>query len=103
LALTRELEVAVEAAKAAGEVLRSGFGQQQSLRHKGEVDLVTEADEEAERKITQVLEATFPTYGLLTEESEEVAGEGDTRWIGDPLDGTTNYTHGLPPVRNRVV
>jgi myo-inositol-1(or 4)-monophosphatase len=94
--LTRELEVAVAAAKAAGEVLRSGFGQQLSVRHKGEVDLVTEADEKAERKIKEVLADAFPTYGMLTEESEEVAGEGECRWIVDPLDGTTNYAHGLP-------
>jgi myo-inositol-1(or 4)-monophosphatase len=94
--LARELEVAIAAAEAAGEVLRSGFGQQQDVRHKGEVDLVTEADERAERAIEEVLQEAFPTYGILTEESGELAGEGDARWIVDPLDGTTNYAHELP-------
>ena len=96
MGVPRELEVAIEAAKAAGEALRSGFGQRLAVRHKGAVDLVTEADEKAEQKIKHVLVDAFPSYGMLTEESEEVAGEGECRWIVDPLDGTTNYAHGLP-------
>jgi myo-inositol-1(or 4)-monophosphatase len=94
--LTRELEVAVAAAEAAGEVLRNGFGQHQEVKYKGEVDLVTKADEDAEQVIKQVLQETFPDYGMLAEEGGELKGEGDVRWIVDPLDGTTNYAHGLP-------
>lgn len=94
--MRRELEAAVAAAEAAGEVLRGGFGHQQDVRYKGEVDLVTEADERAEQKIKEVLREAFPDYGMLTEESGELRGEGDARWIVDPLDGTTNYAHGLP-------
>ncbi len=71
--MTKELEVAVKAAEAAGEVLRDGFGQRQNVRYKGEVDLVTEADERAEQKIKEVLQEAFPTYGILTEESGELA------------------------------
>ncbi len=88
--MARELQVAVAAARAAGEVLRNGFGRQHQVEHKGEADLVTEADEEAERKIKEVLGEAFPDHGLLTEESEEIEGEADARWIVDPLDGTTN-------------
>jgi len=94
--LTRELEVAVAAAKAAGEVLRKGFGQHQEIKYKGEVDLVTKADENAEQAIKEVLRETFPHFGLLAEEGGELKGEGKVRWIIDPLDGTTNYAHGLP-------
>jgi myo-inositol-1(or 4)-monophosphatase len=94
--LARELEVAVAAAEAAGEVLRNGFGRQHRIEHKGEADLVTEADEEAERKIKEVLGEAFPDHGVLTEESAETEGEADARWIVDPLDGTTNYAHGVP-------
>jgi myo-inositol-1(or 4)-monophosphatase len=94
--LSRELEVAVAAAEAAGEVLRYGFGRQHRIKYKGEADLVTEADEEAERKIEEVLHEAFPNHGMLTEESEETEGQGDARWIVDPLDGTTNYAHGVP-------
>lgn len=94
--MTRELEVAVAAAKAAGEVLRNSFGQHQQIKYKGEVDLVTKADENAEQAIKEVLQETFPNYGMLAEEGGETEGEGDVRWIVDPLDGTTNYAHGLP-------
>jgi myo-inositol-1(or 4)-monophosphatase len=94
--LSRELGVAVAAAVAAGEVLRDGFGRQHRIEYKGEADLVTEADEEAERKIEEVLRETFPDHGMLTEEGGETQGQGDARWIVDPLDGTTNYAHGVP-------
>jgi myo-inositol-1(or 4)-monophosphatase len=94
--LTRELEVAVAAAEAAGGVLRDGFGRQHQIEYKGEADLVTEADEEAERKIMEVIHEAFPDHGMLTEEGGETQGQGNARWIVDPLDGTTNYAHGLP-------
>jgi myo-inositol-1(or 4)-monophosphatase len=94
--LGKELEAAVTAAKAAGEVLRNGFGQRQEVKYKGEVDLVTKADENAEEAIKEVLRESFPKYGMLAEEGGEFDGEGDVRWIVDPLDGTTNYAHGLP-------
>lgn len=94
--MTRELEVAVAAAKTAGEVIRSSFGQRQNTRYKGERDLVTETDEKAEQTIKDALQGAFPTYGMLAEESGQLSGEGDFRWIVDPLDGTTNYAHGLP-------
>lgn len=94
--MTKELEVAVAAAEAAGEVLRDGFGRQHQIEYKGEADLVTEADEGAEQKIAEVLREAFPDHGMLTEEGGETQGQGDARWIVDPLDGTTNYTHGVP-------
>jgi len=94
--LTRELEVAVAAATAAGEVLRDGFGRRHEVRYKGEVDLVTEADEKAEQTIQEVLGEAFPNYGVLSEEGGEFEGQGNTRWVIDPLDGTTNYAHSLP-------
>jgi myo-inositol-1(or 4)-monophosphatase len=94
--LTKELEGAISAAREAGEVLRKGFGWQHSVRYKGEVDLVTEVDEQAERVIKEILLGAFPSYGMLAEESGRSSGQEDARWIVDPLDGTTNYAHGLP-------
>jgi myo-inositol-1(or 4)-monophosphatase len=94
--LTKELEAAMSAAREAGEVLREGFGWQHSVRYKGEVDLVTEVDEQAERVIREILLGAFPSYGMLAEEGGRLSGEEDARWIVDPLDGTTNYAHGLP-------
>ena len=94
--MSKELRVAVLAAEAAGEVLRDGFGRQHRIEYKGEADLVTEADEEAERKIEEVLTEAFPDHGVLTEESGQTEGQSGARWIVDPLDGTTNYVHGVP-------
>src|SRR5215217_345145 len=53
-------------------------------------------DERAERVIREILLESFPTYGMLAEEGGEQRGQEDARWIVDPLDGTTNYAHGLP-------
>jgi myo-inositol-1(or 4)-monophosphatase len=94
--LAKELKVALSAARQAGTVLRSGFGAEHAITYKGEVDLVTEADEEAERVIREELLGAFPTHGMLAEEGGGQAGEEDARWIVDPLDGTTNYAHALP-------
>jgi hypothetical protein len=94
--LTRELEAAISAAREAGEMLRKGFGVEHMIRHKGEVDLVTEVDEQAEQMIREELLGTFPTYGMLAEEGGGQTGEEDARWIVDPLDGTTNHAHGPP-------
>ena len=94
--MTSELEVALSATRRAGEGLRAGFGTEHAIIYKGEVDLLTEVDEEAERMIREELLGTFPSYGILAEEGGELAGEDDARWIVDPLDGTTNYAHRLP-------
>jgi myo-inositol-1(or 4)-monophosphatase len=94
--LTKELETTISAASEAGRVLREGFGGQHSVRYKGEVDLVTEVDERAERVIGGILLGAFPSYGMLAEEGGWLSGQEDARWIVDPLDGTTNYAHGLP-------
>jgi myo-inositol-1(or 4)-monophosphatase len=94
--LNGELEAALGAARAAGEVLRDGFGLRRQVRYKGEVDLVTEMDERAEEVIREALLGAYPSYGMLAEEGGELPGEEEARWIVDPLDGTTNYAHGLP-------
>ena len=94
--MRKELEAAIAAAQAAGAVLKEGFGREHAVEYKGEVDLVTEADRRAEGAVKTILQEAFPDYGMLTEESEETKGEADARWVVDPLDGTTNYAHGLP-------
>ncbi len=94
--MSRELEAAILAAKEAGEHLRDAFGAEQAVRYKGEVDIVTEVDERAEQLIREILLGAFPNYGMLAEEGGWLSGDEDARWIVDPLDGTTNYAHGLP-------
>ena len=93
--MASEHVAALSAARRAGEVLRAGFGTEHAITYEGEVDLVTEMDTEAERVIREELLGTFPTHGMLAEEGGELGGEEDARWIVDPLDGTTNYAHGL--------
>jgi myo-inositol-1(or 4)-monophosphatase len=94
--LSGEVQAALEAARVAGDVLRDGFGLRHQIKYKGEVDLVTETDERAEGVIRDALLGAYPSYGMLGEEGGESAGEEDARWIVDPLDGTTNFAHGLP-------
>jgi myo-inositol-1(or 4)-monophosphatase len=91
---------AVAIAREAGALLRDRFGQPHDVRLKGTVDLVTEVDRAAEDLIRGRVAAAFPAHHFLGEEgggAEETA-HADTpyRWIVDPLDGTTNYAHGLP-------
>src|SRR5438067_8297425 len=89
-------EVALQAAQAAGEILRSGFGKVKHLRFKGEVDLVTEVDERSEAAVVDVIRRRFPDHRILAEEGSAGGSDPRHRWIVDPLDGTTNYAHGLP-------
>ncbi|PLX93499.1 MAG: inositol monophosphatase [Desulfuromonas sp.] len=90
------LDVAYEAARAAGEVLLSMAERGVSVRHKGEVDLVTDADAAAEKTIIEILQRRTPDFAILAEESGDVATGSAGRWIVDPLDGTTNFAHGFP-------
>lgn len=93
------MNVMVQAAMKAGRSLVRDFGEVQNLQVslKGPGDYVSQADKKAEDILFNELERARPTYGFLMEEGGEIAGS-DTqhRWIIDPLDGTTNFLHGLP-------
>jgi myo-inositol-1(or 4)-monophosphatase len=90
------LQAAEDAARLAGQVLRS-WASRFTVREKSRSNLVTEADEAAQSAIVDILKSRFPHHALL---GEEGLGHGDSgaeyRWIIDPLDGTTNYVHGFP-------
>ena len=93
------LNVMVQAAFKAGKSLGRDFGEVQNLQVslKGPGDYVSQADRKAEKIIRDELMKARPTYGFLGEESEEIVGtDGAHRWIVDPLDGTTNFLHGIP-------
>ena len=93
------LNVMVQAALKAGKSLARDFGEVQNLQVsvKGPSDFVSQADIRAERIVREELLKARPTYGFLGEESEEIIGtDGAHRWIVDPLDGTTNFLHGIP-------
>lgn len=84
------------AVEKAAAFLRSRFNQPHSVKKKGAIDLVTEADEYAERVIIDTILAVYPDHSIFAEETGHVAGSSSCRWIIDPLDGTTNFAHNLP-------
>ncbi len=93
------LNVMVQAALKAGKSLSRDFGEVQNLQVsvKGPGDFVSQADLKAQKVIRDELMKARPTYGFLGEEGDEVKGtDGAHRWIVDPLDGTTNFLHGIP-------
>jgi len=97
MAPSLERRVAIDAARAAGQILRTEFRAAHRVAFKGQTtNLVTEMDERAEELIVGRLASAFPDDTILAEERGAAPGRSGRRWIVDPLDGTTNYAHGLP-------
>jgi myo-inositol-1(or 4)-monophosphatase len=98
--LQRSREVAAEIARDAGRILMEGWGTRPAVGIKGdEINLITEYDKRSEALIVERLAAAFPDDRIVAEEGTNRAGEpgGSTRvWYVDPLDGTTNFAHGMP-------
>jgi len=93
------IHVMARAAERAGRALIRDFGEVEQLQvsRKGPGDFVSAADMKAERIVRQELERARPDYGFLMEESGRIEGKDPRHcWIVDPLDGTTNFLHGLP-------
>jgi len=93
--IAERLSLASGLARQAGDILRQAYGKAVEAKHKGEVDLVTEFDLRAEHLLTQALRAAFPQDAILAEEGGS-SGSGELTWGIDPLDGTTNFAHGVP-------
>ncbi len=91
------LNIAVRAARRAGEVIVRSLNNLESLTvtAKGRNDFVSEVDRAAEAEIVGIIHRHYPEHAILAEEGG-AQGENDTRWIIDPLDGTTNFLHGFP-------
>jgi myo-inositol-1(or 4)-monophosphatase len=90
------LATAVEAALSAGRIHRRYFRGETHIQKKGRIDLVTAADLEAERMFRELIAGRFPTHVVVGEEAGLAAAPaGEFRWILDPVDGTTNFAHGL--------
>lgn len=92
------LDVATEAALAAGVILKNNYRKLEQIEEKGRAgDLVTEADKQAEAEILKVLNRHVPHHQILAEESGKLGqANSEYLWAIDPLDGTTNYAHGYP-------
>jgi myo-inositol-1(or 4)-monophosphatase len=93
---TDYLEIAIQAARAAGQIQRERLWSDYSIAFKGEKNLVTDVDRLSEDLIVRQLRAACPDCGILAEERGALGGGSPLRWIIDPLDGTTNYAHGFP-------
>ena len=91
------LELAIAAARVGGAELMAGYGRALAVKTKSHArDLVTQIDMASEGAVLGVLRARWPEIGLLAEETGRTRPGADATWIVDPLDGTTNFTHGYP-------
>lgn len=93
------MTVMINAARKAARALVRDFGEAQALQvsRKGAADFVSRADLKAEEELHEELSKARPKYGFVMEEKGEIEGtDNSNRWIIDPLDGTTNFLHGLP-------
>ena len=93
--LTQILSTAITIAKNAGAILKENNGDRQ-INFKGAIDLVTDYDKRSETYIVSALRQAFPDHALHGEEGTRVNKGADYEWLIDPIDGTTNFAHGLP-------
>jgi myo-inositol-1(or 4)-monophosphatase len=83
--------------KEAGELIRSKFNTNFSFEFKSnESDLVTEVDKASEKIIVDFIRKKYPSHGIITEEGGTSLSKSEYNWVVDPIDGTTNFAHGLP-------
>jgi len=87
------IQISIEA----GELIRNAFGKKHSIEFKtNELNLVTETDKASEKLISDFIKKKYPSHGILAEEGSEANKSAEYLWVIDPLDGTTNFAHGLP-------
>ena len=92
------LNIAIRAAREAGRLIRRYVDRVDLLdvSAKGRNDFVSEVDRQAEVEIIRVIRAVYPDHSILAEESGSSSNDSNHQWVIDPLDGTTNFLHGLP-------
>ena len=89
-------DVAVLAAREAGQFIKSKWGTGVAVELKSEINLVTEVDKVAEKIIVGHISKVFPDHDIMGEEGLAERKDSDYKWIIDPLDGTTNFAHSYP-------
>ena len=91
------LDFLIPVVREVGTFLLQSLGNAQSIQFKGRANLVTEMDRRSEERLIRAIRAQYPDHAILSEEAGALpGGAGQPEWILDPLDGTTNYVHGLP-------
>ncbi len=94
--MDKTVEFAINCALESGKIQKGHNEKGFEIRHKGEIDLVTEVDIECQARIIELIKERFPGDEIIAEEKDNYYGGRENRWIIDPLDGTTNYAHGYP-------
>lgn len=87
---------AITLARKAGRILQGHLGKVKKVVYKGAVNLVTEMDLLSEKIIVSEIRKKYPNHSILAEEKTHQQIDAEYRWVIDPLDGTTNYSHGFP-------
>ena len=90
------LQIVEVISRQAGAVLMEGYGNVRHIQQKGVIDLVTEFDRRSEEVILSSIQHEFPDHAILAEESGHHHTISEYQWVIDPLDGTTNFAHGIP-------
>jgi myo-inositol-1(or 4)-monophosphatase len=88
------IKIAEQACRRAGAIQLEGMKKSLAIDFKGAINLVTDIDRACERAIVDLIQGTFPHHDLLAEEGSGQRKDSPYKWVVDPLDGTTNYTHG---------
>ena len=92
----KQIEILKNIALEAGEIVKKGYYAHKEVKHKGLVDLVTQYDVQTEKHLLKSLKKAFPDYALIGEESHHGGYRYDQAIYIDPIDGTTNFVHGIP-------
>lgn len=90
------LDFAIQLALESGRIQKRHFQGTFNIRHKGEINLVTDVDLSCQARMIDLIRQHFPEDEIIAEEKDNTFRYGKNRWILDPLDGTTNYAHGYP-------
>lgn len=90
------LDFAIQLALESGKIQKKYFRGDFAVRHKGEINLVTDVDLSCQARIISLIQESFPEDEIMAEEKQNTFSSVKKRWIIDPIDGTTNYAHGYP-------
>ena len=90
------LNFIISTAKKAGEYIVKNDSNSLVIEHKGRIDLVTDKDKNSQEIIIKEIKKNFPKHSIIAEEGINIKGNEDFVWYIDPIDGTTNFVHGVP-------
>ena len=90
------LEVSIDAAQRAGQIIRERFLTEKEISFKGRADIVTDVDLAAEKVILDLVREEYPQFSILSEESNPIETGSPYTWVIDPIDGTRNFAEGIP-------